>query len=169
MNRPGNLSICSCILWSAETAFPYFVAYDDARQSTNNTYTVIKWNATGGRSPWVTTGHVTADTIIEYVVVGSGSGGGRQNADVNADAACRHIGDSRTELQGMSEDDVPLRTPTSPILPIIANRVNEPSPVGFGATHTGNEGFYHGRSISTHNPAWRGEDCNSGRSGEVTT
>ena len=96
MNCPGNLSICSCIQWSAATAFPHFVANGDAWQPTN-----------------------------------------------------------------------------SPILPIIANRVNEPTPGWSGATHTGNVGFYNGRSISTHNrthnPARCKEDCNNGYMGEVTT
>ncbi|MDP3396992.1 MAG: IPT/TIG domain-containing protein, partial [Methanoregula sp.] len=64
---------------SAATTFTPFVAYGDAWKSTNDTYTVIKWNATtnlGVRSSWIATNNVTPDTIIEYVVVGGGGGGG---------------------------------------------------------------------------------------------
>ncbi len=64
---------------SAATTFTPFVAYGDAWKSTNDTYTVIKWNATtnlGVRSPWIAKNNVTPDTIIEYVVVGGGGGGG---------------------------------------------------------------------------------------------
>jgi PKD repeat protein len=61
---------------SAADTYTAFAAYGDAFKSTNDTYTVIKWNTSGARTAWNPTGNVTSDTVIEYVVVGGGGGGG---------------------------------------------------------------------------------------------
>ena len=61
---------------NAAATYTEWVAYGDAFMSTNDTYTVIKWNTTGARSPWNATGNVTSTDSVSYVVVGGGGGGG---------------------------------------------------------------------------------------------
>jgi PKD repeat protein len=72
------LFLITCVgVASAGEAYTAFTAYGDGWKSTNDTYTVLKWNTTGARTPWNTTDNVTANSVIEYVIVAGGGGGGK--------------------------------------------------------------------------------------------
>ena len=71
------LVLLACLLvvvpiLAAPVNFTEFVTYGDAYKANNDTYTDVKWNATGTRSPWVATGNATS---VEYLVIG-GAGSG---------------------------------------------------------------------------------------------
>jgi len=59
--------------------------------------------------------------------------------DVN-EVACRHLGYSHKELKGMPAGDILSRTAQSTILPIIVERIHEPSNEWFDAIYTRNAG-----------------------------
>ena len=56
-------------------AFTSFEAYGDAWKSTNDTYTVIKWNATGSHT-WIATGNTSS---AEFLIIAGGGAGGRES------------------------------------------------------------------------------------------
>jgi len=78
---------------SAAATFTNFATYGDAFKSTNDTYTVILWNATGARAAWNTTGNITNINVpIDYVVVAGGGGGGKALGGGGGGAGTRYNG-----------------------------------------------------------------------------
>ncbi len=61
-----------CIPIVSADAFSAWTAYGDAWKATNDTYTIVMWNATGSHS-WVATGNASS---VAYLVVAGGGGGG---------------------------------------------------------------------------------------------
>jgi PKD repeat protein len=68
-------NISTQVTWvnvSSSTAFSAWSPYGDAWKATNDTTTLIMWNATGSHT-WVATGNAS---VVNYLVVGAGGSGG---------------------------------------------------------------------------------------------
>jgi len=67
-------------------SFSNFATYGDGYIATNDTYTILMWNSSGSKSPFIVDGNLSKDSTLYYLAVAGGGGGGYRGGGGGAGA-----------------------------------------------------------------------------------